>query len=453
MDLQKLKQRLPNPLRPYIDRLEDSPLGKRLAKGVFWSLTGSVLSRGLALISGIVVARMLGKETFGEFNIIQSTLMMFATYAAFSMGLTATKHIAEFKTTDPERAGRIAVLSSLIAAITGSAAAILMITTAPQIATHLLSAPDLAGYIRLSGVALFFTVVNGAQMGTLSGLEAFKRHARIEVIATGCVLPVTACAVYFFGLTGAVASLIIIGVLRVSLNAHGIRKEARFARIPLVWTKLDSEMGILWRFSFPAILAGAVYVPAMWAANVILVNAPNGFAEMGLFGAADRWRTAIMVIPGMLAGVTLPILSSLHGEGRSDEYKRMLWRNVKMALGISLPVAGVIALLSPWIMAAYGSEFKDGSQVMVVLCAVATVHSSYWIIGQSFISRGELWTTVRQNVVWATTLLTSTWLMQHKGALGLATAYLLAESVRLIFGLITCRRFQQTDPVAVVQSS
>lgn len=455
MELQKLKQRLPKPLRPYIDQLERSPLGKRLAKGMFWSLLGTVFSRGLALISTIIVARILGKETFGELSIIQSTLIMFVTYATFSMGLTANKHIAEYKTSAPERAGRIAVLSSLVATLTGSAVAILMITTAPLIATHLLSAPDLAGYIRLGGVALTFNVVNAAQLGTLSGLEAFKRRAHIEVIVTGCVLPVSVTAAYFFGLTGAVASLIFLNVLRVSLNTYGIRKEAQLARIPLVWSKLHSEIGILWRFSFPAILAGGVYVPAIWAANVLLVNAPNGYSEMGLFGVADRWRTAIMVFPGMLGGVILPILSSLHGEGRADEYKRMVWRNVKIALGISLSVAGPIALLSPWIMAAYGSEFKDGRQVLVVLCAVATVQATYWIMGQSFISRGKLWTNFRLNVVWATTLLTSTWLMQHRGAFGLATAYLLADSIRLILGFIACHRYLhpnpiQSNPIAVV---
>lgn len=440
MNLQKLKHRLPVPLHRYIELLESSPLGKRLAKGMFWSLVGTFFSRGLALVASVFVARILGKETFGEYNIIQSTLMMFVTFATFSMGLTATKHIAEFRNTDPERAGRIAALSTLIATLTGSAAAILMIATAPLIANHLLSAPELIGYIRLCGVALAFTVVNEAQRGTLSGLEAFKRRSRIDVIATGCSLPVTIAAVYFFGLTGAVASLILLNVLTFCLNTDGIRREARSAGIPIVWNKLYSEVGILWRFSLPALLAGAIYVPAMWTANVILVNAPNGYAEMGLFGAADRWRTAITVLPSLLGGVTLPILSSLHAEGRTEQYRSMVWRNVKMTLGVSLCVAGPIALLSPWIMAAYGSDFEDGKQVLVVSCAVATIYATYWIMGQSFISRGKVWMNFRLNVVWAVILLMGAYHLQQKGALGLATAYLIAESVRLVLGFFACRR-------------
>ena len=41
--------------RRLYQRIEASPVGYRLAKGAFWSLAGSVISRGLGLLAGIVV--------------------------------------------------------------------------------------------------------------------------------------------------------------------------------------------------------------------------------------------------------------------------------------------------------------------------------------------------------------------------------------------------------------
>jgi len=64
---------LPPFLRAYAGRIEASPLGYRLAKGVFWSMAGAVISRGLMLAAGVCVARMLGKTGYGEFGMIQST--------------------------------------------------------------------------------------------------------------------------------------------------------------------------------------------------------------------------------------------------------------------------------------------------------------------------------------------------------------------------------------------
>ena len=69
--------------------------------GAFWSLLGTVVSRGLSLASSVFVARWLGKESFGEFGVLQTTVGMFAVFAGFGMGLTATKHVAELRQATP----------------------------------------------------------------------------------------------------------------------------------------------------------------------------------------------------------------------------------------------------------------------------------------------------------------------------------------------------------------
>jgi len=48
----------------------------------------------LALLGWIVVARILGKEEFGQLAIVQSTVGMLGVIAGLGLGLTATKHVA-----------------------------------------------------------------------------------------------------------------------------------------------------------------------------------------------------------------------------------------------------------------------------------------------------------------------------------------------------------------------
>ena len=72
-------------------------MGYRLARGVFWSMAGAVISRGLMLAAWVLVARMLGKTGYGELGMIQSTVGMFGVFAGFGLGLSATKHVAEFR--------------------------------------------------------------------------------------------------------------------------------------------------------------------------------------------------------------------------------------------------------------------------------------------------------------------------------------------------------------------
>ena len=109
-----------------IRRIQTSPLGYRLARGVFWSMAGAVISRGLMLAATVLVARMLGKTVYGELGMIQSTVGMFGVFAGFGLGLTATKHVAEFRESDADRAGRIIGLANSTASATGILSAIIL---------------------------------------------------------------------------------------------------------------------------------------------------------------------------------------------------------------------------------------------------------------------------------------------------------------------------------------
>jgi O-antigen/teichoic acid export membrane protein len=436
----------PVPVLAWMDRVENSPSGSRLAHGVFWSGVGAVASRLLTLLATIVVAQHLGKSVFGELGIIQSTLSMFATFATFGVGLTATKHIAEYRQKDPERAGRVIALSNVVSLVCGCSVGLLIIVLAPWVARRCLEAPQLSGLIAISAAGLLFVVLNEAQVGTLSGLEAFRRQATIQAIGGGVAFPILVAGVHFFGLTGAVCALVAnLGVL-VFLNHVGIRKEAARLGISIVWKGCFQERGLIWRYNLPTLCCGAVYVPSMWLANMILVRMPGGYAEMGIFSAADRLRTAIMFLPGLLGGVALPMLASLSAKSDIGRYRKVFWANIAISISASLAVAVPIALAARWIMSSYGAGFAEGRWVLVLLCATAVTHAAYWIVSQSMVSKGRVWTMFTLNLGWAILLLSWTWILRHQGAKGLAVSYLIADSFRLIAALGVCRHLLARRP-------
>ena len=86
-----------------------------LVKDSFWALFGNVIRQGLALVSGIVVARFLGKEVYGEFGTIRTTLVYVAIVSTFGFGYTATKYVAEYL---KDSSGKIKSLVDVIVKIT-----------------------------------------------------------------------------------------------------------------------------------------------------------------------------------------------------------------------------------------------------------------------------------------------------------------------------------------------
>jgi len=90
-------------------------LRARLARGAFWSFVGAAVARGMAFAASVVCGRVLGTSGFGELGMIQSTVGFFGVFAGLGLGVPATKHVAEFRESDPRRAARALKLSSVTA--------------------------------------------------------------------------------------------------------------------------------------------------------------------------------------------------------------------------------------------------------------------------------------------------------------------------------------------------
>jgi len=416
----------PSFLKPALGRIEKSPIGLRLARGVFWSMAGAAISRGLMLCATVLVARMLDKTIFGELGMIQSTVGMFGVFAGFGMGLTATKHVAQFRQGDPDRAGRIIGISRLFAMLTGGLMGLGLLIFAPWLAEHTINAPQLAGVLRISALILFINALNGAQTGALSGFEAFKTIAHVNLFVGLISFPILICGAYFGGLTGAVWALAINLSFNWLFNHLALRKVARRYKVPFTFRNCGREWSVLWKFSLPAVMAGSMVAPANWACSAMLVNRPDGYSEMGIFNAANQWYVMLMFLPGILSRVVLPVFSDQLGKDNAKQSMKTLALAIKMNLLIVAPLVLVASIASPYIMSLYGKGFGEGWPTLVVVLLTAGLLAVQIPVGQIIAASGKMWVGFAMNMGWATVFVGSTFLLIDYDSLGLATARMIS---------------------------
>lgn len=418
----------PSAIHPFFRRIEASPLGLRMTSGALWSIGGAVISRGLMLIASIFVARMLGREVYGEYGMIRTTVSMFLVFAGFGLGMTATKHVAEYRITDPERAGRIMAISGLFAVGTGTLVAVGLYIFASWVATHTINATHLVGELRIGAFILLLNAVNGAQSGALAGFEAFRSIAKVNLWTGLASFPLLICGAYWGGLRGAVWALGANMIISWLLNHLALRREAARFKVPFTSVGCFSEWPILWRFSLPAALGGVMVSPVVWASNAMLVNQPGGYGQMGLFDAANQWRMAILFIPGVVGQIVLPMLANLNAPDDQIRYKKVLKYNALINAGVSLVVALPVSLLATVIMKSYGPGFEEGALALILL-SISTIFVAWNnVVGQAIASKGMMWVGFFFNLMWATTFLIFSYYFIHNGygVTGLALATLIA---------------------------
>jgi O-antigen/teichoic acid export membrane protein len=423
-------------LRKYADRIEASPLANRLARGVLWALAGAVISRALGLLASILVARMLNKTGFGELGIIQSTIGMFGVFAGFGLWMTAAKHVAEFRLKDPAKAGRIMALSSLVAIGSGGLMAMILVLLAPWLATHTLAAPNLSSLLQIGAILLFLSALTGIQTGALAGFEAFKTIARVNLLAGLANFPLLVGGAYLAGLTGAVWGLTASTGVNWLLNHLALRAEANKANVPLTYYGCMKEWKVIWSFSFPALLSGAMLGPVTWICSAMLVNQPNGYAEMGIFNAANQWYGALLFLPGVLGQAVLPILSELLGQEDRDRSGNILILSIKLNALVVFPLVIIGCFVSPFIMQLYGEGFKEAWPTLIVVLFTAGLFAIETPLGLFLVASGKLWTGYLINTGWGIAFIIFTIASIGRGAMGLAAARLGAYALHGIWSFI-----------------
>lgn len=414
-------------------RLRQSPLVRRMVSGAIWSLSGAIIARGLGLASSIIVARILGKAGFGELGIIQSTAAMFATFAGFGLGMTGTKFIAQYRTTDPDKAGRIRALSSVFAWVTSGITAAIVYLTAPWLATHVLSAPQVVEVLRISSLMLFLTTLGGAQVGILSGFEAFKTLARINLICGLCNFPIILSGAYWLGLTGVVWAMVIGAGLNWILNHFAIRSACRKAKVPYRYAGCLTERATLWQFALPSMISSLFFIPTEWALNALLVNQPSGYEDMGIFNAARQWHTIILYVPTAISNTTFPVLSNLLGEGRYREYQRTVLANSFLLAGIAAVFALPVALFSDDIMEIYGVGFAEGAAVLKLVCVYSVLWAGMLVVGQVLWTTGSSVIATLLAALRAALLLVIFIFLTPRTAMGLAVTFCITYALQAIY--------------------
>jgi O-antigen/teichoic acid export membrane protein len=406
---------------------------KGLATVAGWSLLAAVVARGANLMALAICARILGQVEFGQVAVIQSTVGMFAPLASLGLALTTTKFVADYRDRSPERAGRILALSLCAGAVAGLAMTGLLIVLAPVLAAKGFADPGLQRQLAESSGLLFLGVIEAVQSGALTGLEAYTKIAKLSAWGGVLSIPVTAVLASQYGTSGAIAGLTVSLLLSCLLNGWMLRGECRARGIAISLRGCASERGVLFSFSLPAYVSGIVVAPVSWVGTVLLVQQANGFAEMAMYSAADRFRFVLIFIPLAVSRILIPALSRYRAEANDRAYRSAFYWSLGFSLVATVPAAVVCVALSPWLLSLFGKAYERGWLVLAILAISAIPTVLNMQLGAALLSNGKAWARTGVDGLLAVMFLAAAWLLVPRyQAAGLAGAFLVAYSTASI---------------------
>jgi O-antigen/teichoic acid export membrane protein len=385
----------------------------------------------------------LGVADFGAYGMVQSTLETFGLFAGLSLGATTSKYLAEYKTKDKDKAGRILSLTNTFVVISSGIIGLIIYFASSWIANETLTRSDLAPLLSLGAIYLFISTQNNVQVGSLGGFEAFKETAKINILQ-GILTPVFAIPlVYYFSLQGAVISMIIISLVGYVLCRIELNKKCKYYNIDIRHFDRSSfkEWPIIWHFSIPSLASGLLVMPVIWLTNALLVNQPNGYSELGLFNAANQWRQFIIFIPNMLSTVLLPIFSDVYGNRSEGEFRSVFQWNIQLTWLIALPVTVLIIALREVFAVVFGAKYQGVHMLIVPLMITAFLNIMNNVVGTAIVGAGRMWLGATFNLCWAIAMIVcSVLLIPRYGGIGLALSYMIAYLLHTSWQMVYTER-------------
>jgi O-antigen/teichoic acid export membrane protein len=401
-----------------------SPLLRRFATAALWNMLAVGMPKIVTLLAFVVVGRVMGKEVFGALGVIQSTITMIGTLAGFGLGITATLSVPRYRHSNPVKAGRILALTISLVVLVSLLMTTLLAWFSPYLAKTWLYSEELAGPLRLASLLLFLNALNGVQLASLAGLEAFKDSAKASMWSSGLSLLCIPGA--FLGLEGAIASLVVSGILTCIVTNVTIRRVSAQVGVPLSFRSCWNEHNLVLRLSVPAALGGILYAPFFWFCTTLLLRTPDGYSEMGAFTAADQWRSLMMLAPGVLGQAVIPIVADCLARGQKSDAVKLLRDLASSLAWLIIPIFIAMCACSMLIMRAYGQEFGGAWLCFCILQAVVLVQVLQSPVVKFMEASGDLWLLLTFNAAHGLVMVLSAYYLVSLGAEGLASALLIA---------------------------
>jgi O-antigen/teichoic acid export membrane protein len=435
-------QYCPTICRPILNRVQQSPIGKRIVSGTFWSVIGNGFGKMFTFIAMVLVARILGIQLYGELGLIRSATDIFIGLSSFGVGTAATTYIAELLSNDKQRVGRIIGLCYLFTLITCIGAGAFLYFAAPFICeSSILRAPHLTGELRISIVILIFMTFMGTQAGVMSGFQDFRGQAFATIVSSMLSIPLYIGGSYYFGIYGAIIGIGVVSLVNVVANSIFIYRNTIKHQVIYNFREAWRELSILWNLSLPIFLCGIMFCIFTAIYRLKLVSSPNGFYELGIYVAVTQIEMIVYYIPIQIGAVVLPLLSEQHG--KKDIKKFFYLSNLSIGFNMIVTLVAVLPVIifaSP-IMFLFGDTFTEGSITLIVVCFGLVFHAGLRGLYNECVNRHQMWKYFVMSFVsyLFQFILLSILLNRGFGALGMAIAYFFSYVVYFVGTFVLIR--------------
>lgn len=364
-----------------INKLQNS----KFFQDSFWAVFGNGMGYALLLLAGIIIARLLGKDIYGEYGLVKTSLFYIASFATFGIGYTSTKYIAQYVQMNKDVLFVLTKRLLTISLIFSFATCLLLFIFAGKF-SEFAGDERLITPFRYLGIIVVLRAMSVTGAGIISGYKKYKILAFNNIVSGGIMLVLCFPLTYYFGLKGSLFTLLVsqlvIAVMNLlcvlRINSKNVIRNAEVHSI---------KYGSILKFSFPVALHEMSYT-FFNLLGTLMFSRYSSLGEFGLFTAVFQWNTVILFVPGLLSNV---ILSYLSGDAHNKYHHHTINKMLLVNLICSFIPFLAVFIMSDLIVSLYGASFVEMKSVLNIFIFSTIFLSLIQVYQANLLSEGKTW--------------------------------------------------------------
>lgn len=332
-------------------------LENELIQGSIHTLLGNGVSRVVMLVGTLLVSNFLGVEDFGRFSITRSTINVVLVIAGLNISTIITKTIAENKGVNNLKLSRQVTLNYAIILLLTCSTGSLMFVFSKTLSIFLVETVSLSYDFKLSSLIVVFAVVYSLNEAVLRGLESYKQLGLYQILSSLVLCVMMPLGARFYGVTGALTGLFLYSIFYALFSFYKILRIAFDLNITLfTTTDWRKEYKELRSFTLPLFISSLIEAPIFWLTQVILIK-NAGVGANGIANALVQTRNLVLILPGYVGLVVLPILSK--NIGNESIYHKNFINALKINCLIAVICTIPLMIFPRFFLGIYGNDFLN----------------------------------------------------------------------------------------------
>lgn len=353
---------------------EETPqYSKEVAKGSFWNLAGNMAFKLTSFLYIILIARAASQDDVGLFSLALAVVSLVSIFSDLGLAGALQRYVPYFEARNEK--GKIKDLLKLSYIISTAVAFILMALLWWQ--------ADLAGTIYQNGAlpeAIRFLVAylilsNLLRISTsaLQGFADMRSTQYISNMQNGLKLVLTAVLFYLYGATVITMSAafllsnipaVIAAIISVWRRTAGFPSRGGTSIAP------HQLFGEIAPFGIMLNIVTLFWSMTAYADRLLLgyLTSPAISTEIvAIYTVAVTMSAVLLVFPGSVVGIFLPVMSRLVGKNEPAHIRHILDTSQRWSMLITLPLGLVMMIFASDMLGAfYGQAYANGGLVMAV---------------------------------------------------------------------------------------